>query len=357
MASIMITGCQGYLGSELAKLLQVAGHKVTGFDVGFFNDAQIYPPEDPKIYKKDVRDLGIDNFIGIDAVVHLAGISNDPMNNLSAASIYDPTRDYSREIAKICKERGIKFIFASSCSVYGVGSSDFMSECSKSNPQTYYSLNKVQIEEDLEALADDNFSPIALRFATVFGLSPRIRFDVVINMFIGMAITSGRIVLNSDGQAWRPHLHIEDACESIRCAIEYDHDAPSLLVLNVGLDDNNMQIIDVARSISDCIPDCQVQFLQKDPSLDGEGLILDRKIKEGADKRTYKVSFEKIKKTMPNLKLKWSVKEGVRDMIQTLNTIGLDRSSFLDRGFYRLQRLEDLLNAERISNDLRWINK
>ncbi len=214
------------------------------------------------------------------------------------------------------------------------------------------------MEEDLARLSDKSFSPIALRFATVFGLSPRIRFDVVINMLTGMAFTDKSIVLNSDGKSWRPNLHILDVCQAIRCAIEYEHKEDKLLVLNVGSDFNNLQIIDIAKIIQKNVRGCDIKFLSENPEADKEGLIRDRKVQEdGKDTRTYKVSFDKISKVFPNFKCQWTVEQGVQEMVETFETIKLNRAQFKSRGFYRLQELEYLHANSYLSDDLRWIKR
>jgi nucleoside-diphosphate-sugar epimerase len=354
MKRILITGSLGYFGSMLSGYLAELGYDCIGFDTGFFRDSLLYPPEETKTVIKDVRDMNEADLKDVDVVVHLAGISNDPMGSLDAASIYDPTRDYSLKIAILCKKMGVRFIFASSCSVYGIGEHKYLTEDSKTNPQTYYSLNKLQIEEDLASISDQTFSPIALRFATIFGLSARIRFDVVINMLVGMAISKKEIVLNSDGKAWRPNLHIRDACEAVLCAIELKYDAPELMVLNVGDDESNLQVLKISELLQQLVPDCELQFLLKNPELDKEGLILDRKINHGSDKRSYKVSFKKIKCLMPSFKIKWSVEKGIQNMVEGLIKLSFDYETFKRRDFYRLQRLEDLYNERKISNELRW---
>ena len=217
------------------------------------------------------------------------------MGKLDANTVYDPTREYSLRLAKMCKTRSIRFVFASSCSVYGTGSDSELTEESPTSPQTHYSLNKLQIEQDLEFLSDESFSPIALRFATVFGISPRIRFDIVINMFVGMALTEGKIVLNSDGLAWRPNIHINDVCKAILLAIHSDYSRPELLILNVGDSRNNIRIIDLASQVSSLVPSSEVAFLSQDPNLDKEGLITDRKI------QTKVVTQEVIRSHLPKL--------------------------------------------------------
>ncbi len=355
MKKILITGSLGYLGSVLAPYLMEKGHSCVGYDTGFFHDATLYAPKEIETVFKDARDIDDADLKGIDVIVHLAAISNDPMKKMDAARVYEPVREYSAALAARCKRRGVRFIFASSCSVYGIGSNELLTEESSTNPQTGYSLNKLRIEEDLRALADESFSPIALRFATAFGLSPRIRFDVVVNMFAGMAFTEKVIILNSDGTPWRPNVHVRDICEGIRRAAESDYDGGELLVLNVGDEENNLQVIDLARIAAAAVPGCDVKFLSDNPELDKEGLIKDRKVKGGVDTRTYKVSFEKIRNIFPGFRCAWTVKQGVEDMAAKFGELQLTRERFKNEGFYRLQRLERLQNEGYLSEELRWL--
>jgi nucleoside-diphosphate-sugar epimerase len=353
--NVLITGCLGYLGSVLTKYLEDAGYNCTGFDTGFFRDCLLYKQTHAGARYIDVRDLTHEDLEGHDVVVHLAGISNDPMGQLDAATIYDPTREYSNELATMCKQLGIRLIFASSCSVYGVGTEELMTEESQVNPQTFYSQNKKQIEEDLASLSDNNFSPIALRFATVFGLSPRIRFDIVVNMLVGMAVSTRRIVLNSDGLAWRPNLHILDLCEAVKRAIQLDYDGGKLLILNVGSEDNNHQVIEIARMIQECVTGSEINYLSVDSSLDNEGLIRDRKVADGkTDNRSYRVSFQKIRKVLPGFECHWSVKRGIQQMADLFMQLPLTRETFKRADFYRLQKLEALLSSGHLSKDLLW---
>jgi nucleoside-diphosphate-sugar epimerase len=256
----------------------------------------------------------------------------------------------------MCKKQGVRFIFASSCSVYGLGDDALLTESSSTEPQTFYSLNKLQIESDLKTISDKDFSPIALRFATVFGLSPRTRFDVVVNMLTGMAVANGCIVLNSNGLSWRPHLHILDACQAIRCAINSNYESPELLVLNVGADENNFQVIQLAHTIQKAVPGCDLKFLANNPELDKEGLIKDRKVNYGGgDTRTYKVSFKKIKTVFPEFECEWSIDRGVQDMVSQFKSLSLSNVVFNSRGFYRLQQLEYLHANGYLSDDLFWL--
>src|SRR5512133_3135272 len=357
MKKVLVTGSLGYLGSVLTGFLEERGYECVGYDTGFFKDCVLYEPRPVKTVLRDARDIDEADLRAIDAVVHLAGISNDPFGNLEAAKVYDPTRAYSLKIANLCRKLGVKFIFASSCSVYGKGGQGLLDEDSPTFPQTPYSLNKLQIEHDLAAISDDTFSPIALRFATAFGPSPRLRFDLVINMLAGMALTTGQIVLNSDGTPWRPNVHVLDICNSIACALEYERRAGQLLVLNVGDESNNLQVLDIARKVQAAVPGCALKFLQQNPELDKEGLVTDRKVKGGVDTRTYKVSFERIRKTFPGFRCAWSVEDGIKGLVQDLKTRGLSASQFKNRNFYRLQKIESLYQEHYLSEDLRWLRE
>ena len=353
MKKILITGSLGYLGTVLTTYLEQSGFDCIGYDTGFFEDCLLYEAPRVKKIARDARDVEGKDLVGIDAVVHLAGISNDPFGNLNAAKVYDPTRAYALKIAKLCKEKGVRFIFASSCSVYGIGKGELLDEASPAQPQTPYSLNKLQVEQDLQTAADEDFSPIAFRFATAFGASPRMRFDLVTNMLTGMAVATGKIILNSDGTPWRPNIHVLDICKSIRFGIESTHRG-GLLVLNAGDEKNNLQVIDIARKVQACVPGCELKFLKENPELDKEGLVKDQKVKQGVDTRTYKVSFAKIRTVFPGFKCDWSVEDGIADMVEKFKSIHLGEVQFKNRGFYRLQKLDDLYQSRQLSDDLRW---
>ena len=265
-----------------------------------------------------------------DVVIHLAGISNDPLNKLTSKSVYDPTRIYTLKIARYCKALNKKFIFASSCSVYGASKTKgFLNENSETNPQTGYSLNKLQIEGDLEKIASKNFFPICLRFATIFGVSPRIRFDVVINMLVGMVLTEKEIKLNSDGKAWRPHLYIEDACNVIEHAINYEKNNKDnkILILNIGRNDNNLRIIDVAKIIQKLVPNSKLEYLKSSLQNSKDNLFLDRKIKKGKDSRTYKVSFNSLNQKFGAV-CSYTVENGIKKMIEDLSEINFNKDTF-----------------------------
>ncbi|MDP3722502.1 MAG: SDR family oxidoreductase [Candidatus Omnitrophota bacterium] len=354
---VLVTGSLGYLGSRLTAWLRASGYRVIGYDTGFFRDCVLYPPEDPETIQKDMRALTPADLAGVDTIIHLAGMSNDPFGSLTPEEVYDPTRLYTRRLAALCREMGIRLIFASSCSVYGVGGEELVTEESPTFPQTPYSLNKLQIEQDLLAMSDGTFAPIILRFATVFGLSPRMRFDVVINMLVGMALATKRIVLNSDGSAWRPHLEIEDMCEAVARCLELPSRPAQPLLLNVGQTRNNLRILEVAQLIARHVPGCAVEFLSQrrggEQDTDFE-LVRDRKIHDGVDTRTYRVSFDRITEALPGFRCRWNVEDGVARLVRELTALGLTAAQCTNRNFYRLQKLEALLNNGALTEELMW---
>jgi nucleoside-diphosphate-sugar epimerase len=351
MKKILIIGNQGYLGSRLTDYLSKEGYDVTGADIGFFKNGIIYEPKMIKMIKCEARNIEESDIIGYDVLILLAGISNDPFGNLTTELIYDPTRQYAKKIALLCKKNKVKFIFPSSCSVYGLGADYALDESGPTTPQTPYSLNKLQIEDDLKSISDKSFSPIALRLATVYGMSPRIRFDLVINMLCGMAITEKQIKLNSNGLAWRPHLYIDDVCEAFRCCIEWNYDGEELMILNVGHEMNNKRIIDVAEIISK-LTNIQVEYLKSNN--EETDLFNDSKINNGVDNRNYQVNFDKIKKTLPGFEIKWNIDDGISNLMKDLVSYNLTSQQFKSRDFYRLQQLAYLFENNKIDSNLLW---
>jgi nucleoside-diphosphate-sugar epimerase len=354
---ILIVGSQGYLGSRLTEYLKELKYHCRAIDTGFFKEGVLTSIDSEPTVTKDARFIVESDLYGFDSLILLAGISNDPFGHMSAEQIYDPTRDYALKIASMCKKLGIQFIYPSSCSVYGAAEDGFLSEDSKTNPQTPYSKNKLEVEKGLSLLADNNFSPIALRFGTVYGISPRIRFDVVINMLCGLALTSNKVTLNSNGLAWRPHLHIEDVCESFRCCIDWSPKVGRLTILNVGQNEDNFKVIDIAKIIHANVSGSELTYLGGSVDDNGNDLVKDRKIQDGVDTRSYKVSFDKIHQILPNFRCKWTVKKGIKDLLFKLDSQGLSNETFNRREFYRLQQIEFLHKENKIDDDLFWLDK
>ena len=351
--NVLILGSQGYLGSRLSEYLKQRGYNCSGMDTGFFKDGVLTSIDSINTISKDARLVVESDLEGSDSVILLAGISNDPFGNMSSEQIYDPTRDYALEIASMCKKLSIQFLYPSSCSVYGAASDEFLNEESQTNPQTPYSINKLQVEEGLSLMADGDFTPIALRFGTVYGISPRIRFDVVINMLCGLALTTKKITLNSNGLAWRPHLHIDDACQSFQRCLDWNPKKGALIILNVGQNDDNYQVLDIANIIHSNVKSSKLNYLDQTRD-DFNDLVKDRKIQDGVDTRSYKVLFDKIEDTLPGFKCRWNVETGILNLLDELKKIGLTKDSFSIREFYRLQQLEFLHKSKQIDDDLFW---
>lgn len=353
--TVLITGSLGYLGSVLSPYLEARGYTCVGYDAGFFHTCTLSAPSDPPTRVRDAQDFHVNDLDGVDAVIHLAGISNDPFGTLPPERIYDPTRVYALRIASLCKMRGIRFIFASSCSVYGVGGGGLLNEESETHPQTPYSLNKLQIEHGLQDLSDARFCPILLRFATVFGMSPRMRFDLFVNMFIGMALTTRKILLNSDGQAWRPNIHIQDVCKAIWCCLEHAPRAKEAVVLNVGDTRHNYRVLEVAKMVQEAVPRSELVYLSTEPQrLEETSLFQDQKICDNADRRTYQVSCERITHVLPGFQCNWTVPAGIQALCRELAALPLTEAQLKRMDFYRLQRLEWLWNTGQLTEELSW---
>jgi len=352
---VLITGAQGYIGSVLVPYLRDRGFDCVGYDTGFFADCLFYPADDGSVVRRDMRDFSPADLNGVDAVVHLAAISNDPLKNFDPDAVYGPVRQYSRKLAEQCRAAGVRFIFASSCSVYGQGQSELLDESSPTDPRIPYSLNKIQIESDLKEISDQTWAPIILRFATLFGPSPRIRFDIVINMLTAMAFTTKKIVLNSDGLAWRPFVHIQDVCEAIRRAIDFEGPLTEPLILNVGSTQENYTVRGIAELIQSAVPGSAVEYLsQQQTPIAGAELIADRKVTSATDSRTYRVSFEKIKRIFDGFECAWPVRRGVLQLLDVFTRLPLTAQQFHDINFYRLQKIESLQSGGRLTGELRW---
>lgn len=352
--NVLIIGSQGYLGSRLSIYLSEHGYKCSTIDTGFFKNGLLTIADDADTIAKDARSISEEDLKNFDSVILLAGISNDPFGHMTSEQIYDPTRDYALKIASMCKKMCIQFVYPSSCSVYGAASDEFLNEESLTNPQTPYSINKLQVEKGLSLLADEDFTPIALRFGTVYGLSPRIRFDVVINMLCGLALTTKNVTLNSNGMAWRPHLHIDDACQSFQRCLDWNPKLGELIILNVGQDSDNYKVLDIANIIHSNVEDSKLHYLEQTES-DSNELVKDRKIQDGVDTRSYKVSFDKIHQTLPGFKCKWNVEQGILYLLDDLKKINLSKEVFNTREFYRLQQIEFLHHSKKIDDDLFWV--
>lgn len=337
---ILVTGTEGYLGSLLAPMLMQRGHEVIGVDSGFYKAGWLYNETEltPKTLNKDIRHIVAEDLQGVDAVVHMAELSNDPAGQLAPHITYEINHLGSVRLAKLAKAAGVRrFVYTSSCSVYGLGSEDYVTEESSVNPQTAYAICKTLVEKDVKPLADANFSPTFLRNATAYGASPRMRFDIVLNNLAGLAWTTGEIKMTSDGTPWRPLVHGLDICKAIACALEAPRDIVQNQIFNVGDTQHNYQVKEVAQIVAKTFPGCQLSFGSSD-----------------GDNRSYRVSFEKINRVLPGFKCDWDARSGAQQLFDLFSRIDLSRETFQFRGFTRLKQLQYLLHTQQIDPQFFW---
>jgi nucleoside-diphosphate-sugar epimerase len=337
---VLVTGTEGYLGSLLPPLLIERGHDVLGVDTGFYKVGWLYNGTEmtAKTLTKDIRNISAEDLQGVDAIVHMAELSNDPTGQLSPTITYDINHKGSVRLAKLAKEAGVRrFVYMSSCSVYGVATEGDVTEESAVNPQTAYAECKTLVERDLKPLADDDFSPTFMRNATAFGASPRMRFDIVLNNLAGLAWTTQEIKMTSDGTPWRPLVHALDISKAIVCALEAPRDVVHNQVFNVGDTANNYRVKEIAETIADVFTGCALSF--------GEN---------GSDNRSYRVSFEKINTKLPGFKCDWNAERGAKQLYEIFNQIDMTKEIFNSRGFTRLKQLEYLIRTQQIDKDFFW---
>ncbi len=338
---VLATGTDGYIGTILGNYLLQRGYDVVGLDSGFYRSGWLYPFNNakfPETIAKDIRDVTADDLRGFDAICHLAELSNDPIGELNPEITFKINHQGSVHLANICKEVGIsRFVYTSSCSVYGAGADDWKDETSETNPQTAYAECKTLVERDVTALADDNFSPTFLRNATAFGASPRMRFDIVLNNLSGLAWTTKEIKMLSDGTPWRPLVHIEDICQAIECMLSADRDKVHKEIFNVGSTEQNYRVREIAEIVAGAFPGCDLTFGNSD-----------------GDNRSYRVSFDKISNTFPNFACKHDAAAGAAELRQVFETIKMPTETFQGKSFTRLKELKHLLETNQLSDDLFW---
>lgn len=340
---ILVTGTEGYIGSLLAPILIQRGHEVIGLDTGYYRDGWLYSrhvdtPLQPMMINKDLRNIDKSDLEGFDAIVHLAELSNDPLGQNTPEVTFKINHEGSVKIAKLCKEVGVqRFIYTSSCSVYGAGTSDFLDETSTTNPQTAYAECKVKVETDLTDLADDNFSPVYLRNGTAYGASPRMRFDIVLNDLSGLAWTEKNIAMLSDGTPWRPLVHVLDICKAIYCSLEAPKESIHNQVFNVGDSNANYQIKEIAEIVGAEFSGCTVSL--------GEST---------GDNRSYRVNFEKINTRLPGFSCDWNAEKGAQQLRSVFEQIGMSVDTFRAKPFTRLKQLKYLIETSQIDDEFFW---
>lgn len=338
--NILVTGTEGYLGSLLPPLLMERGHEVIGVDTGFYKEGWLYNGTQvtAKTLNKDIRKITAEDLQGVEAIVHMAELSNDPTGQLSPTITYDINHQGSVRLAKLAKEAGVRrFVYMSSCSVYGVATEGDVTEESPVNPQTAYAECKTLVERDVKPLASPDFSPTFMRNATAFGASPRMRFDIVLNNLAGLAWTSQEIKMTSDGTPWRPLVHALDIGKAIVCALEAPRDIVHNQVFNVGDTANNYRVKEIAETIAEVFKGCALTF--------GEN---------GSDNRSYRVSFEKINTKLPGFKCDWNARRGAEQLFDVFSQIDMGEDTFTSRGFTRLKQLEYLIRTKQIDKDFFW---
>lgn len=337
---ILLTGSDGYIGSRIAPMLLERGFEVVGLDTGYYRDGWLYHEAAayPRLISRDIRTISGEELQGFDAIVHMAELSNDPLGQLHPEITYKINHQGSVRLAQLCKQVGIsRFVYTSSCSVYGVGGEDVKTEESEPAPQTAYAACKVLVERDLSRLADDDFSPTFLRNATAYGASPRMRFDVVLNNLSGLAWTTGEIRLTSDGTPWRPLVHVLDIGEAIACALTAPREAIHNQIFNVGDTRQNYRVRDIAGIVAQAFPGCELTLGAPDK-----------------DNRSYRVSFEKIENGLPGFRCQRDARFGAEELRATFERIAMSREVFESRSYTRLKQLKHLIDTNQIDGDFFW---
>lgn len=339
---VLVTGHDGYIGSVLTPLLREAGHDVVGADTFFYHGCDFGERHDfEPASRLDVRDARASDLAGFDAVVHLAALSNDPLGDLSPDLTFSINRDGTIALARTAKEAGVRrFVFASSCSMYGAAKKDeALDENAPLRPITAYAESKVRAEESLRDLADSDFAPVSMRNATAYGVSSRLRLDVVLNNLVAWAHTTGAILLQSDGTSWRPLVHIRDIARASLALLDAPEDTIRGEAFNIGSDEQNYRIRELAEIVQRRLPSCEITF--------AEGA--------SSDPRSYRVDFRKFEGSFPSCRLEWTADRGADELVRAYELEGLTFEDFEGRRYVRLRQLRHLLAEQALDSDLRWV--
>lgn len=337
---ILVTGHNGYIGTVLTPMLVENGHAVVGLDSNLFEQCTFgTPPPAVEQIKKDIRDVGEAELAGFDAVIHLAALSNDPLGDLVPELTYAINHAASVRLATLAKRAGVKrFLFSSSCSTYGAADGGLLDENAAFNPVTPYGHSKVLVERDVAALADADFSPTFLRNTTAYGVSPRMRFDLVLNNLVAWATTTGRVYIKSDGTPWRPIIHIEDISRAFIAVLHAPRDLVHSQAFNVGLTAENYQIRDLAMLVEEIIPGCRIEYASD----------------AGPDKRSYRVDFGKIARVLPTFRPQWNARRGIQQLYEAYRAAGLRVEDFEGVRYKRIDHIKYLLSNGQLDASMRW---
>jgi len=337
---VLVTGHCGYIGTVMVPMLLEDGHEVVGFDSDLFEDSTFGDGiVDVPTIRKDIRDATVDDVKGFDAVIHLAGLSNDPLGDLNPQLTYEINHLASVRLAALAKDAGVpRFIFSSSCSNYGAGGENLLNEESPFNPVTPYGISKVKVEQDVARLASRDFSPTFLRNATAYGVSPRLRFDLVLNNLVAWAFTTGKVFIKSDGTPWRPIVHIADISRAFIAVLNAPRDVVHNVAFNVARNEDNYRIRELADIVKETVPHCTIEYAKD----------------AGPDKRCYRVDSSKIARTLSSFKPVWNARKGAQELFEAYKRIGLKLEDFEGPKFKRIDHIKKLLSTGRLSPDLRW---
>ena len=340
---VLVTGSLGYIGTVLVPMLIEKKHEVIGLDTDYYERCTFTGEvPDKKVIKKDIRDVQIEDLAGFDAIIHLAGLSNDPLGDYRPELTEIINGKASVRLAELAKKAGVKlFLFASSCSNYGAAGDDFLDEEAPFNPVTPYGKSKAKVEEALRKMADDDFSPVYLRASTAYGVSPRLRFDLVTNNLTAWAFTTGKVFLKSDGSAWRPIVHIRDIALAYIAALQAPRDLIHNEAFNVGTTTENYQVREIAQLVEEIVPNCRVDFATG----------------ASPDKRNYRVNCDKIARTLHEFKPQWTARRGVEELYKEYKKIGLTLDEFEGPKFMRIAHIKSLIDEGRLDENLRWTEK
>lgn len=337
---VLLTGHKGYIGTAIVPMLVRAGHHVIGLDSDLYRNSTYgsLNAEIPEIIK-DVRDIEKTDLQGIEGIIHLAALSNDVLGDLNPELTYEINHAASVRLAAMAKEVGVsRFVFASSCSNYGAAGSAMQDETAELHPVTPYAKSKVMVERDVAALAGGTFTPVFMRNATAYGVSPRLRFDIVLNNLTAWAYTTGKILLKSDGTPWRPMVHIEDIGLAAIGALEAPKDRVHNQAFNVGMNSENYQIRELAEVVRETVPNCEVAFAAG----------------AEADKRNYRVNFTKYAEAFPQHQLRWTVRRGAKQLYDSYRMCGLGQGEYEGPRYKRIAQIKQLIESGKLDDTLRW---